>query len=1448
MKLHIKIVLTIIVTLLLLIYLAGFLPAFSQTPPNWVITGRIMAPSPETTASWIPVTNAIITLTDIEGEIHIVTTGEDGYYFFKNLAVDANSVITAIAIVNGKTMVLKDVIPEAVAAPKTYDAETADAKSTALALIVEELTKQGLTHEDIDLEIILESDNFEIVEEQVLYVLEDNGNIMDDIIVAGEEVESERAPEITGVDASDFTVTDEEKGMTYRVTVTLREKISDDDSIAGTAATYTITASFVGSGAIKPSGAVSVNNGSSQTFTITPKRNYHIVGITVDGALEVGPFVSPYTYTFTDVTNDHTIEAYLAIDNYNIAASVVGSGTIIPSGAVTVNHGADQTFTITPDPSYHILGITVDGALEVGPFVSPYTYTFDKVTEHGHSIVALFIVRDTYTITASVVGSGTIDPSGAVSVNNGSSQTFTITPDDNYHIDEVLVNGNPVEAVSSYTLDNVTRDHIISASFAIDTHKLTMYTDADGTGSGTVSPVAGVYTYNYGDKVNIKATAGTGSDFTYWLQNENIDDTTKKNTKVTMNGDQTVTASFTLKTYTLTMSVDGTGSGTVSPVAGVYIYNYGDEVTIGATPDTGTSTWIRTTVYIDSIFAGWSGDASGTGGVTLIMDSDKSVTATFDLQKVTLTMSVDGTGSGTVSPTVDVYTYNYGDKVNIKATAGTNSDFTYWLQNENIDDTTKKNTKVTMNGDQTVTAIFTLSVALNDDATLKALTVSAGTLDPAFASGTSSYNVELPYGTTTVPTVGATTSDPNASKEITQAKDVTHQNESQRTAKVLVTAEDGSTKLTYKVIFSVAPNTDATLSDLTVDGITIAGFSSSTYIYAVELLPGTTLVPEVGATTNASKETTQAKDVTHQNESQRTAKVLVTAEDGTELTYKVIFSVAINTYTITASTGDNGSISPSGATVNHGANQSFTITPATGYHIADVLVDGTTSLGAVSSYTFKKVTKDHTISATFAIDTHTITVSAGSGGSIIPSGDAEGNLSVSYGANQSFTITPATGYHIVDVLVDGTTSLGAVSSYTFKKVTKDHTISATFVYALDHFSFAEIGNQTAGVAFTITIYAKDSSGNTVTDYTGTNTLSVTDNTISPDSTTAFTAGEWTGEVTLNSVQTGAVITTAGGGKTGDSGSFDLPSGTLDHFTFDTIAEQTAGVAFAITITAKDSSGNTDIDYNGENTLTLSLTGKIKIIWTTPTAFTDGEWKVSVTITKSTGKKEKVVRIITSGDGKTGESNEFKVKKSHPKDKLLWVIQPAASVKAGDIWTAFTIEITDEFGNRTSDTDKITIAASGSGTLGGTLTQKAEDGLATFNNITYDKTETITITGSAKKLTDTPTSSSVSVTAGKLDHFDFVTIGEQIKDQPFAITITAKDSSGNTDIDYNGENTLTLSLTGKIKIIWTTPTAFTDGEWKVSVTITKSTGKKVVRIITSGDGKTGKSNDFKVKKK
>jgi len=78
-----------------------------------------------------------------------------------------------------------------------------------------------------------------------------------------------------------------------------------------------------------------------------------------------------------------------------------------------------------------------------------------------------------------------------------------------------------------------------------------------------------------------------------------------------------------------------------------------------------------------------------------------------------------------------------------------------------------------------------------------------------------------------------------------------------------------------------------------------------------------------------------------------------------------IFKLLPFSFTITALAGQGGSISPSGnVTVNYGDSKTFTITPDTGYKIADVKVDSK-SVGVVSTYTFEKVIDNRTIEVTF---------------------------------------------------------------------------------------------------------------------------------------------------------------------------------------------------------------------------------------------------------------------------------------------------------------------------------------------------------------------------------------------------------------------------------------------------------------------------------------------------
>ena len=258
-------------------------------------------------------------------------------------------------------------------------------------------------------------------------------------------------------------------------------------------------------------------------------------------------------------------------------------------------------------------------------------------------------------------------------------------------------------------------------------------------------------------------------------------------------------------------------------------------------------------------------------------------------------------------------------------------------------------------------------------------------------------------------------------------------------------------------------------------------------------------------------------------------------------------SAPTTTYTISASAGSGGSISPSGAaTVTSGSSQSYTITPASGYNVAAVTVDGT-SAGAVSSYTFSNVTANHTISATFTAATYTITATAGSNGSISPSGAA----TVTSGSSQSYTITPASGYNVAAVTVDGT-SAGAVSSYTFSNVTANHTISATFTAATYTITATAGSNGSISPSGAATVTSGSGKTYTITPSSGYSVANVTVDGASAGAVSSYTFSNVTANHTISATFTAATYTiTATAGSNGSispSGAATVTSGSSKTYT------------------------------------------------------------------------------------------------------------------------------------------------------------------------------------------------------------------------------------------------------------------------------------------------------------
>jgi hypothetical protein len=290
---------------------------------------------------------------------------------------------------------------------------------------------------------------------------------------------------------------------------------------------YQMTATAGPDGSISPSGSFLTNAGTDLTFTMTPADCYVVSDVLVDGT-SVGAVT---TYTFTNIQADHTISVSFTPAIYVVQAAAGPGGAIDPAGAVPVPCGTDKAFAIAPSDCYRIADVLVDGT-SVGPVTS---YTFTNV-RGDHTIEATFAPL-TYTIVASAGTGGSIDPAGAVVVNCGAEQRFTIRANDCSTIADVLVDGASVGPVTEYVFTDVRGDHTISASFAIT--RFTLTTGVVGNGTLTIDPDLPLY--DCGASVQITAQAAPGWQFHHWAGDAggNVNPLT-----IVMNANKSITAVF----------------------------------------------------------------------------------------------------------------------------------------------------------------------------------------------------------------------------------------------------------------------------------------------------------------------------------------------------------------------------------------------------------------------------------------------------------------------------------------------------------------------------------------------------------------------------------------------------------------------------------------------------------------------------------------------------------------------------------------------------------------------------------------------------------------------------------------------------------------------------------------------------------------------------------------
>jgi len=684
-------------------------------------------------------------------------------------------------------------------------------------------------------------------------------------------------------------------------------------------------------------------------------------------------------YKITDIRSNHTINVTFEPTKLTITATAGANGKITPSGQVQVNYGSNQAFLISADAGYAILDVVVDN-VSVGAVNS---YAFSNVTG-DHTISATF--APIYNILATAGLGGTISPFGTVQVIEGGSKKFTINPNVGYQIAEVKINGTSVGAVSEYTFNNVKSNQTIEAVFVIKTYTVT----ANAGVGGTITP-SGQVQVLHGGSQSFTITPSVG----YSIADVKVDGASvgavSSHTITNVTANRTIEATFAINTYNITSSV-GTG-GSISPL-GVVKVNHGSNQTFAITPAEG---YEIADVKVDGVSVGKVATYTFTNVTAL-----HTISATFTIKTFKITATISGNGSGTITPAGDT-TVNFGGVQTYTITPAEGSYLQDLIVDGNSVGIMNSYTFANVRANRTINAVFALNVYI-----LRSSSVGKGTItplgetkvnhgqsvtyaitpDPGYFASMVKIDGVITEGITDTYTFSNVTRNHAISVEFSiKSYKITSSAGANGSISPLgdVSVNHGGSQK-----FTITPNTGYHIADVVVDGVSVGAVGSYEFTNVTE-------------------------------------------------NHTISATFEINTYKITATAGDNGTISPVGeVTLNYGGEQEYTITANENYHIADVKVDGK-SVGAVSSYKFTNVDANHTISVTFAIDTYKITASAGVNGSISPSG----TVTVNHGANQTFTMTPMTGFKVTDILVDGV-SVGAANSYTFTNVTANHTISVTF--------------------------------------------------------------------------------------------------------------------------------------------------------------------------------------------------------------------------------------------------------------------------------------------------------------------------------------------------------------------------------------------------------------------
>ena len=413
--------------------------------------------------------------------------------------------------------------------------------------------------------------------------------------------------------------------------------------------------------------------------------------------------------------HDHTVTILLPSGSYRYEIAGIGEGTYgldiasieddeatsFIATDIPVASGAVHHYTIDWDAlAREEQGVTVQVDEDGGDTID-YTLTADNVITGDEFVPS---IQYDLIISSTDGGSVTTPTEGTFTYDAGTVVSLVATPAIGYQFvnwtGDVGTIANINAASTTITMNG---DYSITAKFEQLPPEPFGLTIASTAGGSVTLPGEGAFTCDAGTVVSLVATPATGYQFVNWTGNVGtIANVNAAITTITMNGDYSITANFEeIPEYDLTIASTAGGSVTL-PGEGAFTYDLGTVVSLAATPASGYQ------------FVNWTGNVGTIANVnaaltTITINDSCSITANFEqIPPEQFGLIISSTAGGSVTtPGEGTFTRDPGTVVSLVATPATGYQFVNWTGNVGtITNVNAASTTITMNGDYSITAIF----------------------------------------------------------------------------------------------------------------------------------------------------------------------------------------------------------------------------------------------------------------------------------------------------------------------------------------------------------------------------------------------------------------------------------------------------------------------------------------------------------------------------------------------------------------------------------------------------------------------------------------------------------------------------------------------------------------------------------------------------------------------